>query len=154
MAIGSPVNGERDILGLWPGDGSEGAKFWLQIDHRAEEPRRGRWCIAVCDGLNGPPEAIDTVWELTTVQACIPPHPQRVPLRLLEALGPDRPAICGRSIPPQPSPSHGLDSASSTTMGPTLPGHRQAEAERLGRVRTVPGLRRRDPQDHLLDQCD
>ena len=28
-------------------------------------------CIAVCDGLRGLPDAINTVWELTTVQACI-----------------------------------------------------------------------------------
>jgi putative transposase len=29
--IGVTVNGERDILGLWAGDGSEGAKFWLSV---------------------------------------------------------------------------------------------------------------------------
>ena len=28
-------------------------------------------CIAVCDGLKGLPDAITTVWELTTVQQCI-----------------------------------------------------------------------------------
>jgi putative transposase len=28
-------------------------------------------CIVVCDGLKGLPETINTVWELTTVQACI-----------------------------------------------------------------------------------
>jgi transposase-like protein len=28
-------------------------------------------CIAVCDGLKGLPDAIGTVWPLTTVQACI-----------------------------------------------------------------------------------
>jgi len=31
VVIGVTVNGERDILGLWAGDGSEGAKFWLQV---------------------------------------------------------------------------------------------------------------------------
>jgi transposase-like protein len=29
VAIGVTVNGERDILGLWAGDGGEGVKFWL-----------------------------------------------------------------------------------------------------------------------------
>jgi transposase-like protein len=29
--IGVTVNGERDILGLWAGDGGEGAKFWLAV---------------------------------------------------------------------------------------------------------------------------
>ena len=28
---GSPWPGRRDILGLWAGDGGEGAKFWLQV---------------------------------------------------------------------------------------------------------------------------
>jgi transposase-like protein len=28
-------------------------------------------CIAICDGLKGLPEVINTVWELTTVQACL-----------------------------------------------------------------------------------
>jgi transposase-like protein len=31
VVIGVTVNGERDILGLWLGDGGEGAKFWLQV---------------------------------------------------------------------------------------------------------------------------
>ncbi|MDC3729344.1 IS256 family transposase, partial [Rhodococcus sp. Rp3] len=31
VAIGVSVNGERDILGLWAGDGGEGAKFWLAV---------------------------------------------------------------------------------------------------------------------------
>ena len=30
-AIGVTVDGERDILGLWVGNGGEGAKFWLQV---------------------------------------------------------------------------------------------------------------------------
>ena len=31
VVIGVTCNGERDILGLWAGDGSEGAKFWLAV---------------------------------------------------------------------------------------------------------------------------
>src|ERR687884_5645 len=31
VVIGVTVNGERDILGLWAGDGSEGSKFWLAV---------------------------------------------------------------------------------------------------------------------------
>ena len=69
--IGVTVNGERDILGLWAGDGSEGAKFWLQVLTELKNRGVADVCIAVCDGLKGLPEAINTVWELTTVQACI-----------------------------------------------------------------------------------
>ena len=71
VVIGVTVNGERDILGLWAGDGSEGAKFWLQVLTELKNRGVADVCIAVCDGLKGLPEAINTVWELTTVQACI-----------------------------------------------------------------------------------
>ncbi len=71
VAIGVTVNGERDILGLWAGDGNEGAKFWLQILTELKNRGVADVCIAVCDGLKGLPDAINTVWELTTVQACI-----------------------------------------------------------------------------------
>ena len=71
VVIGVTVNGERDILGLWAGDGSEGAKFWLQVQSELKNRGVADVCIAVCDGLKGLPDAINTVWELTTVQACI-----------------------------------------------------------------------------------
>jgi transposase-like protein len=31
VAVGVTCAGERDILGLWAGDGGEGAKFWLSV---------------------------------------------------------------------------------------------------------------------------
>jgi putative transposase len=71
VVIGVTVNGERDIIGLWAGDGHEGAKFWLQVLTELKNRGVADVCIAVCDGLKGLPEAINTVWELTTVQACI-----------------------------------------------------------------------------------
>ena len=33
--VGVTVNGERDILGLWVGDGGEGAKYWLRCSRRS-----------------------------------------------------------------------------------------------------------------------
>jgi putative transposase len=71
VVIGVTVNGEREILGLWAGDGSEGAKFWLAVLTDLKNRGVQDVCIAVCDGLRGLPGAINTVWELTTVQACI-----------------------------------------------------------------------------------
>jgi putative transposase len=71
VVVGVTVNGERDILGLGAGDGHEGAKFWLQVLTELKNRGVADVCIAVCDGLRGLPEAINTVWELTTVQACI-----------------------------------------------------------------------------------
>jgi transposase-like protein len=71
VVIGVSVHGERDILGLWAGDGGEGAKFWLQVLTELKNRGVADVCIAVCDGLKGLPEAITTTWPLTTVQACI-----------------------------------------------------------------------------------
>ena len=71
VVIGVTVAGERDILGLWAGDGGEGAKFWLQVLTELKNRGVADVCIAVCDGLKGLPDAITTVWELTVVQQCI-----------------------------------------------------------------------------------
>ena len=71
VVIGVTVNGERDILGLWAGDGGEGAKFWLSVFTEIKNRGVEDVCIAVCDGLKGLPEAITTTWELATVQACV-----------------------------------------------------------------------------------
>jgi putative transposase len=71
VVIGVTVDGERDILGLWAGDGGEGAKFWLSVFTEIKNRGVQDVCIAVCDGLKGLPEAITTTWELATVQACI-----------------------------------------------------------------------------------
>ena len=58
-------------MGLWAGDGAEGAKFWLQVLTELKNRGVQDVCIAVCDGLKGLPDAINTVWEFTTVQQCI-----------------------------------------------------------------------------------
>jgi putative transposase len=71
VVIGVTVDGERDILGLWAGDGGEGAKFWLSVFTEIKNRGVDDVCIAVCDGLKGLPEAITTTWELATVQACV-----------------------------------------------------------------------------------
>jgi putative transposase len=70
VAIGVTCSGERDILGLWAGDGGEGAKFWLAV--LTEIKNRGVTDVCmVCDGLRGLPDAITTVWPQAIVQACI-----------------------------------------------------------------------------------
>ncbi|MDI3213582.1 IS256 family transposase [Arthrobacter sp. AL12] len=71
VAIGVSVNGERDILGLWAGDGGEGAKFWLSVMTEIKNRGVEDVCITVCDGLKGLPEAINTVWDRAVVLTCI-----------------------------------------------------------------------------------
>ena len=71
VAIGVTVNGERDILGLWAGDGSEGAKFWLSVLTEIKNRGVEDVCMVVCDGLKGLPDSVTTAWPLATVQACV-----------------------------------------------------------------------------------
>ena len=71
VVIGVSVDGERDILGLWAGDGGEGAKFWLAVLTELKNRGVDDVCIAVCDGLKGLPESITTTWQYTQVQACV-----------------------------------------------------------------------------------
>jgi putative transposase len=61
VAVGVTCAGERDILGLWAGDGGEGAKFWLAVLTEIKNRGTGDVCIVVCDGLKGLPEAVNTV---------------------------------------------------------------------------------------------
>jgi transposase-like protein len=70
-AIGVTLDGERDILGLWAGQGGEGAKFWMAV--LTDIRNRGVQDVffLVCDGLKGLPEVVGNVWPLTTVQTCI-----------------------------------------------------------------------------------
>jgi putative transposase len=51
VAIGVSCAGERDILGLWAGDGGEGAKFWLSVLTEIKNRGTADVCIVVCDGL-------------------------------------------------------------------------------------------------------
>ena len=71
LAVGIDTEGRKDVLGLWMGTGSEGAKFWMSI--LVELKNRGICDVffLVCDGLKGLPDAVANVWPLAIVQTCI-----------------------------------------------------------------------------------
>jgi putative transposase len=71
VALAVTVDGCRDILGLWAGDGGEGAKFWFQVCTELRNRGVDDVLMAVCDGLKGLPEAISEVWPQTVVQTCV-----------------------------------------------------------------------------------
>ncbi len=71
VVMGVTTAGERDILGIWAGDGGEGARAWLQVFSELKNRGVGDVLIAVCDGLKGVPEAIAMTWERTIVQTCV-----------------------------------------------------------------------------------
>jgi putative transposase len=71
-AIGVDLDGHKDILGMWAGDGDgESAKFWLAV--LTELKNRGVKDVffVVCDGLKGLPDSVNAVFPLATVQTCI-----------------------------------------------------------------------------------
>jgi putative transposase len=71
VVVGVTVDGERDILGLWAGEGGEGAKYWLHVLTEIKNRGVADVCIVVCDGLTGLPDAVGAVWPQTIVQTCV-----------------------------------------------------------------------------------
>jgi putative transposase len=71
VALAVTVDGTRDILGLWAGDGGEGAKFWLQVLTELKNRGVDDACMVVCHGLKGLPDAIAQTWPLAVVQTCV-----------------------------------------------------------------------------------
>src|SRR5919202_212343 len=71
VALAVTCDGGRDILGLWAGDGGEGAKWWLRVLTEIRNRGAGDVCMVVCDGLKGLPDAIGGVWPQAVVQSCV-----------------------------------------------------------------------------------
>jgi putative transposase len=71
IALAVTADGGKDILGLWAGDGGEGAKYWLRVLTELRNRGVGDVCIVVCDGLKGLPDAIGEVWPKAIVQTCL-----------------------------------------------------------------------------------
>ena len=71
VAVGVTVDGERDILGLWAGEGGEGANYWHHVLTEIKNRGTADVCIVVCDGLTGLVDAVGAVWPQAIVQTCV-----------------------------------------------------------------------------------
>ena len=71
VALAVTAEGRRDILGLWAGDGGEGAKHWLRVLTELKNRGIEDVLMLVCDGLKGLPDAVGEVWPATVVQTCV-----------------------------------------------------------------------------------
>jgi len=71
VAIGVTRDGERDILGVWAGNGGEGAKYWMGVLTEIKNRGVKDVLMVVCDGLKGFGEAIRATWEQAVVQTCV-----------------------------------------------------------------------------------
>ena len=71
-AIGVDLDGHKDVLGMWAGDGDgESAKYWLAV--LTELRNRGVKDVffVVCDGLKGLPDSVSAAFPQAIVQTCI-----------------------------------------------------------------------------------
>jgi transposase-like protein len=71
IVLGVDVDGQRDVLGHWVGDGAEGANFWLSVVTDLQGRGVEDIFIACIDGLTGFKDAIHTVFPQTQIQRCI-----------------------------------------------------------------------------------
>lgn len=71
LAVGIDIEGRKQILGVWLGDGGEGAAFWLSVITELRNRGVEDVLIACCDGLTGLPEALEATWPQVIVQTCV-----------------------------------------------------------------------------------
>ena len=69
--MGVDLEGKKDILGHWIGDGAEGANFWLSVITDLQTRGVKDVFIAAIDGLTGFKDAIHSVFPETKVQRCV-----------------------------------------------------------------------------------
>jgi putative transposase len=68
--LGINIRGKKEILGLYLSE-SEGANFWLQVLTDLNNRGVNDILIASVDGLQGFPEAINSIFPKTEIQLCI-----------------------------------------------------------------------------------
>ena len=71
IVLAVDIDGHKDVLGIWVGDGGEGANFWLNVLSDLQNRGVEDILIACVDGLTGFPQAIEAVFPKTTVQRCV-----------------------------------------------------------------------------------
>lgn len=71
IVLGVDLEGGRDVLGHWVGDGAEGANFWLSVVSDLQARGVEDIFIACIDGLTGFKEAIRAVFPGAHIQRCL-----------------------------------------------------------------------------------
>jgi len=67
-AIGVTLAGDKDVRGLWVGQGGEGAKFWMSALTDLKNRGIRKVFFVVCDGAEEPPEVVGSAWPQAIVQ--------------------------------------------------------------------------------------
>lgn len=71
IVLAVDLQGRKDVLGHWVGDGAEGAKFWTNVLGQLQARGLKDILIACVDGLSGFKEAIQAVFPKARIQRCI-----------------------------------------------------------------------------------
>src|SRR4029079_3436223 len=71
IVLGVDLDGQRDVLGHWVGDGAEGANFWLSVVTDLQSRGVQDIFIACIDGLTGFKDAIQAAFPRAQIQRCI-----------------------------------------------------------------------------------
>lgn len=71
IVLAVDLQGRKDVLGHWVGDGAEGAKFWTGVLGQLQARGVQDILIACVDGLTGFKEAIHAVFPKARLQRCI-----------------------------------------------------------------------------------
>jgi len=141
VVMGVTTAGEREILGIWAGDGAAGAKFWLQVFSELKNRGVEDVLIAACDGLKGLPDAITTTWEQTVVQQCVV-HLLRNSFRYAGRQHRDGNVKALKPVYTAPSEAAAKDRFGefAADWGGPVPGDREALGMGMGRVCALPRI--------------
>jgi transposase-like protein len=71
LVMGIDLEGKKDVLGHWVGDGAEGSSFWLSVITELKNRGVQDVFIACVDGLSGFEDALRAVFARTEVQRCL-----------------------------------------------------------------------------------
>jgi transposase-like protein len=71
VVLGLDLEGRKDVLGHWVGDGAEGASFWLGVVTDLKNRGVADIFIAAIDGLTGFKDAIRSVFPQVEIQRCV-----------------------------------------------------------------------------------
>jgi putative transposase len=111
LVVGVDTDGVKHVLGIWL-QNTEGAKFWMSVFSELRNRGVRRVLIACCDGLEGLPEAIETIWPYTIVQTSSVHNGQAEIVSVVTRTVPGR--TCANASP------------SRSTCRPVRPGRRRA----------------------------
>lgn len=71
LVLGVNVEGHKEILGIWVGDGAEGANYWLSVLTELQERGVNQMLIVCVDNLTGFSEAIKSIYPESIIQKCV-----------------------------------------------------------------------------------